>query len=448
MTATNYLLDSILIIYILYFLIFVVLGLFDNDFFTSNKQDDNYDPVNKFAVVIPAHNEENVLANLLEDVSNLDYPSHLYDIFVVADNCKDSTAELARSYSAVNVFERTNPNKKGKGYALKHGFKKLGILDGSTDYDAVTVFDADNLVQQNFLQVMNDRLLRGERVVQAYVDSKNPVDNWVTATFSMMFWINDRYTMLSRYNVGLSGVLMGTGMCISTETLSQTGWETTTLTEDLEYSIQALMEGIKTTFTRDTKIFDEKPVSFWASCRQRLRWARGQLAVIKNYVPRLIYQAVKERNIVKLDGGIRLFQMPFLMFYFFVTVLRYSFPEFFSSPLFAYAIDHVSVLGLILPLIPYIIPSSVFALDSLPYHAFKYVVLFPVFMYSWVGILYWALFTMDKTEWLHTEHFRNVNKPDVDANNHTHQEEAQSGFSKRMHLNTAKLPHHPQKWLL
>jgi cellulose synthase/poly-beta-1,6-N-acetylglucosamine synthase-like glycosyltransferase len=412
MSALNYVIDSLLVLYSLYYLTFVLIGLFDNDLFGDGKDGVSSDPKNRFAIFVPAHNEEKVISKLLSNLENLDYPSRLYDVFVIADNCQDDTGSVARRHD-VNVIERNNQEEKGKGYALKYGFDRIGFLDGSADYDAVTVFDADNLVEDDFLGVMNDRLESGEKLIQSYVDSKNPSDNWVTATFSMMFWINDRYTLLSRYNVGLSAVMMGTGMCISAEVLEEIGWDTKTLTEDLEYSIQALFRGIKTSFTRETRVFDEKPVSFFASCRQRLRWARGQLSVLKNYVPRLLYQGLREANPVKIDGGIRLFQMPFIMFYFLVTVLRWIMPGIFSGPVFDYVVSNIKLFGVVLPLMPFIIPSSLFILDRLPEEAFKYVFLFPVFMYSWIAILYYAVFTLDRTEWIHTSHFRNIDKKEL-----------------------------------
>lgn len=414
MNTINYIIDSLLILYSLYYLSFVLLGLIDRKVVGEEKTE-GVEAKNKFAVVIPAHNEERVISELLMNLGELNYPSSLYDVFVVADNCRDSTAKVAGRHD-VTVMERTNQDKTGKGYALKYGFRRIGLMEGSSDYDAVVVFDADNLVEENFLREMNSRLENGEQIIQAYVDSKNPVDNWVTATFSMMFWINDRYTLLSRYNVGLSAVLMGTGMCISSETLRSTGWDTNTLTEDLEYSIQALFRGVKTTFTKGTKVYDEKPVSFLASCKQRLRWARGQLSVLVQYVPRLLYRSFREKNPVQLDAGLRLFQMPFIMFYFFITLLRWTMPGLFTGPIFNYVMSNVEIFGVVLPLMPFIIPSSLFLRDRLPGSAFKYVLLFPVFMYSWIAILYWALFTLDNDQWLHTSHFRSLSREDLIAN--------------------------------
>ncbi|MFW5986289.1 MAG: glycosyltransferase, partial [Halanaerobiales bacterium] len=231
--------------------------------------------------------------------------------------------------------------------------------------------------------------------------------------FSMMFWINDRFNLLSRYNVGLSSVLMGTGMCISADALQEIGWDTVTLTEDLEYSIQALAEGIKTTFARETKIYDEKPITFKASCRQRLRWGRGQLSVVFKYVPRLIYRGFKEKSLSMIDGGVRLFQQPFIMVYTLTTIFRLIFPDLFYSPFFNMLLSNLKVLGFVMPIMPYLLPSSVFILDGLSFRSYKYIIFFPLFMYSWVVILYWALFTLDEKSWLPTSHSRSLSREDI-----------------------------------
>ncbi len=399
----NYIIDIFLIGYSLYFLLFVFLGLF------NKKNKDSNDPKTKFAIIIPAHNEEKVISKLLTNLQSLDYPKNLYDIFVIADNCHDNTAQIAHSYN-VNVLKRINHYKKGKGYVLKFALERIGFIGGNSKYEAAVVFDADNLVELNFLKVMNNRILKGEKIIQAYVDAKNPADNWVTATFAMMFWINDRFNLLSRYNVGLSSVLMGTGMCISADTLKKIGWNTSTLTEDLEYSIQALSNGIKTAFARETKIYDEKPLSFRASCRQRLRWGRGQLSVTFKYVPELLYQGFKQKSLAMIDGGFRLFQQPFIMFYSIMTILRLTLPGIFYSPFFSILLENMKIFGLFLPFIPFLLPSSVYLLDKLSFKSFKYVIFFPIFMYSWAIILYWALLTINEKSWLPTSHSRNLSK--------------------------------------
>ena len=205
-----------------------------------------------------AHNEERVIAQLVDNLRRLNYNDALYDIYVVADNCSDKTAEVARKAGAL-VHERFSETGKGKGFALAWMFDRLFKLDKK--YDAVCVFDADNLVHPNFLQEMNSRLCNGERIIQGYMDAKNPTDTWVSGVFAISFWIVNHVWSLAKYNMGLSCCLGGTGMCFDTEVLKRYGWRATCLTEDMEFTIQAMMEGIPTTWAHDAIIYDEKPSS-------------------------------------------------------------------------------------------------------------------------------------------------------------------------------------------
>ena len=171
-----------------------------------------YIPKNTFAIIVPAHNEEIVIGPLVENLLQLDYPRELFDVFIISDNSTDSTADIARSHGA-QVFERFDTENRGKGYALEWFFNKLFKMPKK--YDAVVIFDADNLVEPQFLRHMNNRFCDGSKIVQGYIDAKNPLDTWVTASFAMSFWVANRMAQLSRYNLGLSNTLGGTGMAIS-----------------------------------------------------------------------------------------------------------------------------------------------------------------------------------------------------------------------------------------
>lgn len=164
----------------MYYLILSLFGLY-------KRRDNGAEkcmPKNTFALLVAAHNEEMVIAKIIESLKDIDYPKDMYDIFVIADNCDDDTASIARKYN-VNVFERKVPDKKGKGYALEWMFNKIFKMD--KQYDSIAVFDADNLVSKNFLIEMNYKLCQGYKVVQGYIDSKNPNDSWITGSYSILF---------------------------------------------------------------------------------------------------------------------------------------------------------------------------------------------------------------------------------------------------------------------
>ena len=197
---------------------------------------------NKFAILIAAHNEEKVIASAIRSLKEIDYPKDMYDIYVIADNCDAATAEVARDAGA-QVHERFDSVKRGKGHSLEWMFDKLLAMD--IEYDAVCILDADNLVSKNFFLEMNKRLCQGDKVVQGYLDSKNPNDSWVSANYSIAYWISNRIFQLPRYYLGLNCALGGTGFVMSVDVLKEIGWGATCLTEDLEFSLKLVQKNMK-----------------------------------------------------------------------------------------------------------------------------------------------------------------------------------------------------------
>ena len=281
-------LQLLIIFFTLYYFFVSWFGLFG-----KKKEVKIYDESKTFALIACAHNEERVIAQLVDNLRRLNYNDALYDIFVVADNCDDHTAAVARKAGAI-VYERFSEEGKGKGFALAWMFERLFKLEKK--YDAVCVFDADNLVHLNFLQEMNSRLCNGERIIQGYIDAKNPTDTWVSGVFAISFWIVNHVWSLAKYNMGLSCCLGGTGMCFDTEVLKRYGWRATCLTEDMEFTIQAMMENIPTTWAHDAIIYDEKPLTFMQTWHQRKRWSQGHFDVADRYLWPMIKKAIRTRN--------------------------------------------------------------------------------------------------------------------------------------------------------
>ena len=195
----------------------------------------------KFMAIIPAHNEEAVIVNLIESLKNQTYNKDLYDIYVIADNCTDNTARVAREAGAL-VYERFDESKKTKGYALDWFLQQK--IEENAQYDALFIFDADNIVHEDFIKNMNKKLCQGEEVVQGYRDIKNPTDNWITSGYALFYWTMHRFYHLARYNLGLSPLLNGTGFMVSFDIIKENnGWKTVTLTEDIEFSLQRILKG-------------------------------------------------------------------------------------------------------------------------------------------------------------------------------------------------------------
>ena len=285
-----------------YYLFLGIFGVY------RKKEVKNYKPKNRFAMIVAAHNEEVVIGKLIESMKCQNYPKELFDVFVIADNCDDKTAEIARGYG-VTVCERTNDEQKGKGFALEWMFNKLFEME--KQYDAVTIFDADNVLSKDFLKEINSKMQEGYNVVQGYIDSKNPDDSWIATSYSIAFWSQNRMFQLARNNIGFSNQIGGTGFSIATETLKKLGWGVSCLTEDLEFTCKLLLNGEKVGWAHDARIYDEKPLKLKQSWIQRRRWMQGFTDVATRYFFKLTIKAIKERKWYIFDAGLYILQ-PFV----------------------------------------------------------------------------------------------------------------------------------------
>ncbi len=366
------------------------------------REDKILTPEKTFAVIVAAHNESAVIGQLIDNLRSLEYPDSLYDIFVIADNCSDNTAGIARNAGAL-VFERFNDTEKGKGYALEWMFNKLFSLE--RQYDAVAVFDADNLVHPRFLLEMNNRLCKGDKLVQGYLDAKNPYDTWISGTFAIAFWVIDHVWHLAKTNIGLSSVLGGTGMCITTDVLKRHGWGATCLTEDMEFTMKSLVEGIKTTWAHDAIVYDEKPLTFKQSWDQRKRWAQGQFDVAHRFIPKMLKAGIEKRDIRILDGCLHLIQPYFLLLSTLFVICSYiqlAVPPFFTN---IYNFMPSQLMTFIM-VAQYVLPVIILLKIHVRWKAWFYLILYPVFIYSWIPIVFVGFLHRNEHEWSHTKHTR------------------------------------------
>lgn len=280
------------------------------------KEKIEHKPKNSFALIVSAHNEEVVIGNLVDSFNQIDYPKALYDVYVIADNCTDSTAKVARRHGA-NVYERFNKDKRGKGYALEWMFDKLFKM--KKKYDAIAIFDADNLVHKDFLTKINNKMCEGYEVVQCFIDTKNAKDSWVTESCEASLANTARRLQYGRDRLGLSAQLGGTGFALSTEILKKLGWGATCLTEDLEFSCKLVLNNKKIGVADDALIYDEKPLEFNDSWKQRKRWMQGFADVASRYAIPLFKKAIKERSMIAFDCAMYVIQ-PFITAIFGLTL--------------------------------------------------------------------------------------------------------------------------------
>lgn len=363
------------------------------------------DKQNRFMAIIPAHNEAAVVANLVESLKNQNYPKELYDIYVIADNCTDNTAEVARNAGAI-VYERFDETKKTKGFALQWFLAQK--IEEDAPYDALCVFDADNIADENFLKAMNKKLCQGENVVQGYRDIKNPTDNWITAGYAIFYWTMNRFYHYARYNIGLSPLLNGTGFMVRFDVIKPTGWDTKTLTEDIEFSLKNIIEGRRLGWATDAIVYDEQPTGFKQSWSQRSRWTVGHIQCLKEYTG-LLATAVKEKKTLMNFDGLLYMLGSIPMFVITLVLLLINFV--------IYAAQGMTTMELVINILRYLIPTFllpiltavlIMAMDKRPIKPMlKGLLFYPLFLGSWLLINFKCLFKRE-TKWEKIEHVRDI----------------------------------------
>ena len=359
----------------------------------------------KFMAIIPAHNEEMVVGNLVESLKNQNYDKDLLDIYVIADNCTDRTAVIAEEAGAI-VYKRFDEKNKTKGHALNWFLKQK--IEENADYDAFLVFDADNIVEKNFVSVMNKKLNQGEEVVQGYKDIKNPTESWISAGYAFFYWTMHRFYHLARYNVGLSPLLNGTGFMVKFDIIKETGWDTKTLTEDIEFSLKQIIKGKKLGWATDAIVYDEQPERFVASWKQRTRWTVGHIQCTKEYTKDLAKAVKENKTIMNFDGLMYIFgSIPMFVVSIILVLSNFA----------IYLLDSMTKIQLIINLLKFVIPTLFIPIltalltmyiEKKPIKPMlKWTLFYPLFMGSWLLINLKCLFKQDTT-WDKIDHVRSV----------------------------------------
>jgi cellulose synthase/poly-beta-1,6-N-acetylglucosamine synthase-like glycosyltransferase len=255
----------------------------------------------RFAVLVPAHNEQAVIGRLLTSLNQLDYAKDRFDVCVVADNCDDSTAKIARSAGA-RVYERFTTDERAKGFALRWLLDSIE-REGRT-YDAFVIVDADSILASNFLQAMNARLAAGARVVQAYYSVLNAQQSAVAGLRYAALAAVHYLRPLGRSAFGWSCGLKGNGMCFEAGILQEFPWHWFTLAEDVEFHLALVERGISVNFAPETWVKADMPITLQQSATQNSRWERGRLQLIRLHVPRLLLEGLRDRNLLQIDAAL------------------------------------------------------------------------------------------------------------------------------------------------
>jgi len=254
-----------------------------------------------FTVLIPAHDEEGVIAATLDALAGIDYPAERYEALVVADNCSDGTAAEARARGA-SVLERRMPDDRGKGRALAWA---LGHLSTSELHErAILILDADCEPSQNLLRALEGRLARGADAVQADYVVSNPDESSASGLRYAGFALINSVRPLGKSALGLSCGLLGTGMAFAPGLFERVPWGSFSLAEDAEYHAELVTAGGRVEFCPEASVRSPMPTSLEATETQQSRWEAGRLALARRWTPRLVREGLARRDPVRVHAGL------------------------------------------------------------------------------------------------------------------------------------------------
>ena len=345
-----------------------------------------------YAILICARNEQQVIGQLLESINNQTYPGEYRTAFVMADNCSDNTAEVAR-YNGAEVYTRYNNQLIGKGYALEELLRHIERDYGDV-FDGFLIIDADNILKQDYLEKMNESFCHGHKIITGYRNSKNFDSNWISAGYSLWFLRENRFLNKARYLLGLSCAVSGTGFLFSKEILQH--WNYHSLTEDLEFTVDQICAGNKIAYCEDAVLYDEQPQKFGQSFNQRLRWAKGFLQIFQRYSGRLVKGIIRGdfscfdmlNTIVSAYGLSMITLFLNLITLTLLIINRDSLHPFFMSLAISMIRAYLCLfaVGLLTTI------TEWKHIRSSAWNKIRYTFTFPLFMATYIPIAFWALF--------------------------------------------------------
>ncbi len=358
-------------------------------------------PKARFAVLIPARNEENVIAHIIKSLQAQDYPKELYDILVIPNNCTDDTEGAALNAGA-KVMHCTAPVST-KGEVLHQILEAL-----SGQYDAYCVFDADNIVDCAFLARMNDAIAAGAKVAKSRQCALNPYDNWVSGGYDLYFQSINLLHSRARAAFPLSAKLIGTGFMVTDALLRQLGgWNTVTLTEDIEFACLSANIAERVHYVQEALTYDEEPLSFSVSMRQRWRWSAGVQSVANRYTGKLL---AKRPSWLRWDLAVHINMIyAQLMALFPIVYGALHMPVLLAIHTLVYSLLGFAAGGVVMALF------LCLTAKRNPKKQWKAILMYPVFLASWYPLHIWALFSKPKT-WKHIPHGTAVNRQDEKQN--------------------------------
>ena len=370
----------------------------------------------RYAVLIAARNEVAVIGQLIDSIRAQDYPEELVDIFVVADNCTDDTAAVARRHGA-RVYERFDRRHVGKGYALRFLLGSIARDYGRGRYDGYFVFDADNVLAPDYIRQMNRTFSDGYGVVTSYRNSKNYGDNWISAGYALWFIRDSRYLNHARMILGGSCVVAGTGFMFSREVLERCGgWNYFLLTEDTEFTADMVLKGEKIGYCPEAVLYDEQPTGFKQSWRQRMRWCRGYMQVFRRYGAGLLKGIFGKNGLSCYDMTMSIMPAAVLSGLSVIVNLIAAAVNFAAGRDLSAFAGSVLLLGWNLYMTLFIVGAITTVTEWRQIHCagwkkILYAFTFPVFMFTYVPICIASLFT--DVQWQPIRHERSLSLEEI-----------------------------------
>ena len=357
-------------------------------------------------IFIAARNEEAVIGNLLESVNAQDYDKERLKTVVIADNCTDNTASIAREKGAT-VFERFNKEEIGKGYALDFAIDRLRESGEWESIDGIIVLDADNLLTQNYVSEMNKTRNDGYEAFTSYRNSKNYGDNWISAGYGLWYIRESKFLHYARMLLGSSCAISGTGFFVSRALLDRfNGWKFYLLTEDIEFSIFSVINGVQIGCCINAELYDEQPITFKQSYKQRLRWSKGFFQVWKKYGKELVKGIFRYRKFAFFDMTMNVMPAFILTVVLLTTSITAVLFGIFGwgdpSPVVESLLGYVGFTYSVMLLMGLVtLVSEWKRIHTSAGRKIGFLFMFPLFMYTYIPISVIALFKPVKWEQIH-----------------------------------------------
>ena len=383
----------------IYFTAFVIYGLFRKKIVYPEAE-----KLRRFAVLIPARNEEAVIGPLIDSIKAADYPAELIDICAIINNCTDASLDVARSHGAL-ILECNVPVRT-KGEVLKYAFRELS---GREDIDAFAIFDADNLAGAEFFKEINKALDSGGAVVQGLRLDKNPRPTWVSEAYEIYYAFQNAFYNHPRAAAGMNASISGTGWAVSARCIKEHGFDVSTIAEDFEYVNLMALADEKIAYCPDALSFDEFTSKFKLSLIQRVRWSVGMLQCFKRFELRLLKKALRG-SFQALDAAHMCF-VPIAMLAGIIIPPFVYFALDIPGGFISYLLSLLAILYLILSFSASIaVVKSGIGLKG----RLKGILGFPLFILSWVPIMMLCLFKRDIV-WTPIKHDKAIMIEDIEG---------------------------------